>query len=67
MYQAIEMNGYKIIEYKDILSVRQGKKITLDNINEDVVFIADENKNLVACYERVEDNLFRTRRGGLDN
>ncbi|AJM71752.1 tRNA pseudouridine(55) synthase TruB [Mycoplasma yeatsii] len=66
MYDAIKLSDYKIINYDDILSVKQGKKIKLD-VNPDLVFISDKDNNLISCYERSNDDIFKTKRGGLDN
>lgn len=66
MYDAIKLSDYKIVNYDDILSVKQGKKIKLD-VNSDLVFISDKDNNLISCYERLNDDIFKTKRGGLDN
>ncbi|ASZ09038.1 tRNA pseudouridine(55) synthase TruB [Mesoplasma chauliocola] len=65
MYDAIKLADYEIIELNDILDVSHGKKISLST-NNDVVFIANKNKQLIACYEREKENLFKCRRGGLN-
>ncbi|AEM68839.1 tRNA pseudouridine(55) synthase TruB [Mycoplasma putrefaciens] len=62
----IKTTNYPIVYYDDFLSVKQGKKIELKNIDSDTVFISDDQNNLIACYQRFEGDIFKSKRGGLD-
>ncbi|KEZ20984.1 tRNA pseudouridine(55) synthase TruB [Mycoplasma capricolum] len=67
IYDAIKINDFKVVKYHNILDVKQGKKIVLNNIKDQLVFISDEQNNILAVYQKYENNIFKVKRGGLNN
>ncbi|WP_434335460.1 tRNA pseudouridine(55) synthase TruB [Mycoplasma capricolum subsp. capricolum] len=67
MYDAVKINDFKVVKYHNILDVKQGKKIVLNNIKDQLVFISDEQNNILAVYQKYENNIFKVKRGGLNN
>ncbi|WP_434323999.1 tRNA pseudouridine(55) synthase TruB [Mycoplasma capricolum subsp. capricolum] len=67
IYDAVKINDFKIVKYHNILDVKQGKKIVLNNIKDQLVFISDEQNNILAVYQKYENNIFKVKRGGLNN
>ncbi|ATZ21499.1 tRNA pseudouridine(55) synthase TruB [Mesoplasma tabanidae] len=65
MADAVKMADYEIIKLEDTLNIEHGKKIELQ-IEKDIVFISNNLNQLIACYEREKDNLFKCKRGGLN-
>ncbi|WFQ90314.1 tRNA pseudouridine synthase B [Mycoplasma feriruminatoris] len=64
---AIKTNDFKVVKYHNSLDVLQGKKIVLDNICDDLVFISDDKNNVLAVYQKYDNNIFKIKRGGLNN
>ncbi|KIM13516.1 tRNA pseudouridine(55) synthase TruB [Mycoplasma capricolum] len=67
IYDAVKINDFKVVKYHNILDVKQGKKIVLNNIKDQLVFISDEQNNILAVYQKYENNIFKVKRGGLNN
>ncbi|WP_434336433.1 tRNA pseudouridine(55) synthase TruB [Mycoplasma capricolum] len=67
IYYAVKINNFKVVNYHNILDVKQGKKIVLNNIKDQLVFISDEQNNILAVYQKYENNIFKVKRGGLNN
>ncbi|WP_434325331.1 tRNA pseudouridine(55) synthase TruB [Mycoplasma capricolum] len=67
IYDAVKINNFKVVKYHNILDVKQGKKIVLNNIKDQLVFISDEQNNILAVYQKYENNIFKVKRGGLNN
>ncbi|ATQ35439.1 tRNA pseudouridine synthase B [Mesoplasma entomophilum] len=65
MFDAIKMANYEIIKLENILNIEHGKKIELETKN-DIVFISNKADQVIACYEREKNNLFKCKRGGLN-
>ncbi|QVK05474.1 tRNA pseudouridine(55) synthase TruB [Mycoplasma mycoides] len=64
---AIKTNDFKVVKYQNSLEIIQGKKIILNNINDDLVFISDDQNNILAVYQKYDNNIFKIKRGGLNN
>ncbi len=54
-------NQYPHFEIADVESVKQGKRIRLDCI-ESLVLLTHQGE-ILAAYEKVEDNLYKSKRG----
>lgn len=67
IYDAVKINDFKVVNYCNSLDVKQGKKIVLNNIKDQLVFISDEQNNILAVYQKYENNIFKVKRGGLNN
>ncbi|MCK8461475.1 tRNA pseudouridine(55) synthase TruB [Mycoplasma capricolum] len=67
IYDAVKINDFKVVKYHNILDVKQGKKIVLNDIKDQLVFISDEQNNILAVYQKYENNIFKVKRGGLNN
>ncbi|ATI73927.1 tRNA pseudouridine(55) synthase TruB [Mesoplasma florum] len=65
MFDAIKMADYEIVELDDTLNVEHGKKIEVI-AEKNIVFISNKSKELIACYERENGNVFKCKRGGLN-
>ncbi|SRX66317.1 tRNA pseudouridine(55) synthase TruB [Mycoplasma mycoides subsp. capri] len=64
---AIKTNDFKVVNYQNSLEIIQGKKIILNDINDDLVFISDDQINILAVYQKYDNNIFKIKRGGLNN
>ncbi|WP_434338402.1 tRNA pseudouridine(55) synthase TruB [Mycoplasma capricolum] len=67
IYDAVKINDFKVVKYHNSLDVKQGKKIVLNDIKDQLVFISDEQNNILAVYQKYENNIFKVKRGGLNN
>ncbi|WP_434329728.1 tRNA pseudouridine(55) synthase TruB [Mycoplasma capricolum subsp. capricolum] len=67
IYDAVKINDFKVVKYHNILDVKQGKKIVLNDIKDQLVFISDEQNDILAVYQKYENNIFKVKRGGLNN
>ncbi|WP_027063330.1 tRNA pseudouridine(55) synthase TruB [Mesoplasma seiffertii] len=66
LYTVLQNEHYPILKTNNLKDVMFGKKIILD-AQDNLVFIEDEHHNILACYEREQDKVFKCRRGGLNN
>jgi len=63
IYDGLIQNKQVLIEYHKIEDIKQGKAITLVNINLPIVFIIDDKKNVIAIYRWVAHELYACQRG----
>ncbi|UZK64023.1 tRNA pseudouridine(55) synthase TruB [Mycoplasma mycoides subsp. capri] len=63
----IKTNDFKVVKYQNSLEIIQGKKIILNDINDDLVFISDNKNSILAVYQKYDNNIFKIKRGGLNN
>ncbi|WP_434343378.1 tRNA pseudouridine(55) synthase TruB [Mycoplasma sp. 06067-C1-B144P-99-0482-3] len=64
---AIKINDFKVVKYQNSLEIIQGKKIILNDINDDLVFVSDDQNNILAVYQKYDNNIFKIKRVGLNN
>ncbi|ADR24051.1 tRNA pseudouridine synthase B [Mycoplasma leachii PG50] len=64
---SVKINDFKVVNYCNSLDVKQGKKIVLNDIKDQLVFISDDQNNILAVYQKYENNIFKIKRGGLNN
>ncbi|PPE05501.1 tRNA pseudouridine(55) synthase TruB [Williamsoniiplasma lucivorax] len=66
--KAIQIAQKPIIKFQNTILFEQGKKVSLDlPTPEPIIFIANENDELVAIYELDQFPIYKSRRGGLNN
>ncbi|AUF83922.1 tRNA pseudouridine(55) synthase TruB [Mesoplasma syrphidae] len=66
LHTVLQNEQHSIVKTDNLKDVMLGKKIVL-NTSDNLVFIEDEHHNILACYERDQNNVFKCRRGGLNN
>lgn len=60
---ALSRSGQIICEAPDMIKVSRGQKINLPHVQEDLIFLTDQQGRLLACYERFDGDLFACKRG----
>ncbi|WP_338985548.1 tRNA pseudouridine(55) synthase TruB [Spiroplasma endosymbiont of Diplazon laetatorius] len=63
MYDSLMLNEHPLVEYHRVRDIKQGKAISLTGINYPIVFIIDDNKEVIAIYKRIAQDLYKCQRG----
>lgn len=66
MNDTLKMAKLSIMKYPDLDRVAKGQRILIKNFKGDEVFIANKNEEILAVYQRQEDNWFACKRGGMN-
>lgn len=56
MNDTLKMAKLSIMKYPDLDRVAKGQRILIKNFKGDEVFIANKNEEILAVYQRQEDN-----------
>ncbi|AGR41035.1 tRNA pseudouridine(55) synthase TruB [Spiroplasma taiwanense] len=63
MYDSLMQNEHDLIEYHKIKDIKQGRAINLPGINVPLIFIIDDNKEVIAVYKHIAHDLYKCQRG----
>ncbi|QBQ07602.1 tRNA pseudouridine synthase B [Spiroplasma gladiatoris] len=66
MYDGLIQNNHALIEYHKIRDIIQGRAITLTGRSDEVVFLINDKKNVLAIYKWVAKDLYTCQRGLWD-
>ncbi|QHX36587.1 tRNA pseudouridine(55) synthase TruB [Spiroplasma sp. BIUS-1] len=66
MYDSLMLNEHPLIEYHRVKDIKQGKAITLTGINYPIVFIINDEKEVIAIYKHIAHDLYKCQRGLWD-
>ncbi|PPE06395.1 tRNA pseudouridine(55) synthase TruB [Mesoplasma corruscae] len=66
IYDSLKLAKLSIIHLNELADVNNGKKLKLDS-KDKIVFISDSHQNVYACYEKIENDIYKCRRGGLND
>ncbi|AKX34000.1 tRNA pseudouridine synthase B [Spiroplasma litorale] len=67
VYDSLMLNGHSLVEYHKKSDILQGRTIELNGINFPFIFIIDNNKEVIAIYKHIAQNIYKCQRGLWSN